>query len=274
MHTGIAALRESLVSTAEIRKFVRDVYLSRICLSLLIAIWLFTSVMVPGDRMQAISLPWRALFNAAGAFFFCLVGYLFLPVLLRATLARNIPFVWSNIAFYSLLAGADTIAFKVLFPGSERTGALGYWLTAVVMIAIAVPLVMLFFEEQTRARLSTRPELLPIWRPVRLPESTLEAHLPPEKRAPIRRLEAQNQYVRVVTDCGDTLLRMSLREAEEKLPPDTGMRIHRSIWMSRSQMQDLVFRNGNPKLLDPKGREYPVSRKKVAELRMLLAGRR
>ncbi len=274
MKGGLATtLRDTVVSRQDIRRLVGDIYLNRICLGFIGALWVFTTVFVPGDRVEVMSLPLRAVYNAAGMFFYCLTGYVGLPVIIRAALVRNIPFAWANVLFYSALAGIETIVFLAIFPESSGTQALFYWLTTTVMIVISVVLVAYHFEEHLRRRLSKHPDLLPIWRPQRLPQSRLEMMLPPESRAPVRRIEAQNQYVRVITETGETLLRMSLTEAESLLPAGNGLRIHRSIWMRTADMDELVFREGNPRLRDAERKEFPVSRKKVGELRRILERR-
>jgi len=263
-------LRGVIATTREIRRLVRDIYLHPGCLGLLAMIWVFTTLFAPGDRVQVMSLPLRALYNAAGALFYCLTGYLLLPHLLRATLLRNIPFIWTNVVFYAVLAGIETLAFLALFPEARGAHALFYWLTTTALIVIAVALAARHFEPVLRRRLSRQPELLPMWRPLRLPTSNLETLLPAGARGPVRRMEAQNQYVHVITEAGEALLRMSLSEAESRLPKGLGLRIHRSIWMRKADMDTLVFRRGNPRLRDIENREFPVSRRKVAELRAIL----
>ncbi len=254
----------------EFRRLVLDIYKNRSCLAMVGFVWLFTTVFSPGDRIQDMSLPLRAIYNAGGIFFYYLAGYLFLPSVLRWALSRNIPFVWINSLFYIFLAGIETVFFLSVFPDSNGFQVLYYWLTTVAMIIISVSLVTYYFENTVRNRLSRQPDLLPVWRPSVCPGSDLEILLPQEVRAPVRRIEAQNQYVRVLTRSGETLLRMSLNEAEGMLPANEGLRIHRSIWMHKGDMDELFFHNGNPRLRDVDKQVFPVSRKKVGELRRIL----
>ncbi len=265
-----AVLGDIVASDHEFRRLVLDIYRNRSCLFVVGFVWLFTTIFAPGDRMQDATLPWRAIYNAGGILFYYMAGYLLLPSVLRWGLSRNIPFVWVNSVFYMVLAGVETAFFLAVFPDSDGFQVLYYWLTTIVMIVISVSLLTYYFEDTVRKRLSRQPELLPLWRPLTLPDSNLELLLPQDVRAPVRRIEAQNQYVRVLTRTGEALLRMSLNEAEGMLPANDGLRIHRSIWMHKNEMEELFFHNGNPRLRNVEKQVFPVSRKKVDELRRIL----
>lgn len=184
----------------------------------------------------------------------------------------NIPFVWTTICFYAIIAGVGTTAFQLFFvPQASLVSGAWYWLTTLTMIVISVVAVVAYFERTLRQKLSSQPDLVPLWKPVRHVQCKLEAMLPAEIRAPIRRIEAQNQYIHVVTEKGDTLLRLSLTKAEECLPEESGLRIHRSIWIRKPDLNRLVFRDGNPRVVDQDASEYPVSRKMVGAIRTVLA---
>ena len=201
-----------------------------------------------------------------------LLGYWLVGHVLRFFIVRNIPFSWVVIGFYATLAGFEAFFFSTFMASNSDLVAAGwYWLTTLAMIIASVFAVTHYFEEPLRTNLSKDPGLVPIWRPVRLGSCALEALLPSDVRGPIQRIKAQNQYMKVVTDKGEALLRMSLAQAQECLPDEAGLRIHRSIWLRRSEISDLVFRDGNPKVIDACGAEYPASRKMVDDIRSILA---
>jgi len=82
----------------------------------------------------------------------------------------------------------------------------------------------------------------------------------PHRHARLLAVEAEDHYVRIHTESGSTLLRMRFRDAIAMLPPDSGVRTHRSWWVMRDAVRQ-VRRNRKGAvvtLLD--GRQVPVSR--------------
>lgn len=263
----------ALVPIGEFNTFIRKVYLHRACLFLAGASYLFTWFLAPGDRLEAMDLVPRAIYNGAWLLTYYLLGYAVIGYILRFFMVRKLPFVWVTVGFYGVLAGVETISFNGFFAAQpDPAAAFWYWLTTMVMIVVSVVAVVHFFEEPMRENLSKDPAILPVWRLAKLSGCALEAQLPHEVRAPIRRLEAQNQYVLVVTEAGEGLLRMSLTQAEAFLPGSAGLRIHRSVWIRSSEIESLVSRDGNPRVRDKNGQEFPVSRQKVADVRRVLQG--
>lgn len=86
-------------------------------------------------------------------------------------------------------------------------------------------------------------------------------------------LEAQNQYVSVTTKNGTQLIRMTLKSAAENLAPEAGLLVHRSRWLSNSEIRELVYRNGNPYVVNPSGEEFSISRKMVSKVKDIIEQR-
>ena len=80
-------------------------------------------------------------------------------------------------------------------------------------------------------------------------------------------MTAQNQYTLIQREDTQELVRMTLAEIIGQMPSNHGFRIHRSHWLRADQIDRVVYRNGNPKVVDRMGNELPLSRTKVDEIR-------
>jgi hypothetical protein len=92
--------------------------------------------------------------------------------------------------------------------------------------------------------------------------------LPPHLRGPILCLENEDHYVRVHTAQGSALVLIRMRDAVAQLEGQ-GARVHRSWWVARRAVAGAVRQDRNWKLRLLDGREVPVARASVAELRAL-----
>lgn len=128
------------------------------------------------------------------------------------------------------------------------------WLVGVVwVIAIAIEgLVVL-------ARLVHGTDA-PEPQPAPATDETFMRRLPVEKRGALVRLEAQDHYLKVVTQAGDALILMRLSDAEAELSDYDGLRVHRSHWVARDQVEQVVRKDGRLLLLMSDRTEVPVSR--------------
>ncbi len=83
--------------------------------------------------------------------------------------------------------------------------------------------------------------------------------VPVEIRGPILFLKGEDHYVRVVTEKGNSLLLMRLRDAISRLGNTDGLKAHRSYWVSRIAFHS-VFRSGHRRWLTlNSGEKLPVS---------------
>lgn len=101
-------------------------------------------------------------------------------------------------------------------------------------------------------------------------DDALQAQLPFSVRGPIRAVSAQDKYVEVITENGKHVLPMSLTSAIEQIEPISGMRVHRSVWLSWNAMDRIIYENGNPRVVCTCGGVWPVSRKFVKQLKSRL----
>lgn len=80
-------------------------------------------------------------------------------------------------------------------------------------------------------------------------------------------IENEDHYIRVHTSAGNALILMRLRDAVAQLAPLDGAQVHRSWWVARSAVSEVVRSDRRVSLRLVDGREVPVSRSSVAELR-------
>ena len=91
--------------------------------------------------------------------------------------------------------------------------------------------------------------------------------LDPGKRGALVSLSVQDHYVEVTTTRGRDLLLLRLTDAIEETAPEPGLRIHRSHWVATAHVAR-VRRQGDRGVLTLRdGRELPVSRARLPELR-------
>ncbi len=92
-------------------------------------------------------------------------------------------------------------------------------------------------------------------------------NLPAELGTDIIALEMEDHYVRVHTALGSQLVLMRLRDAMAHLSDVDGRQVHRSWWVARGAVEDVVREGRNMRLKLPREIEAPVSRAQVSELK-------
>lgn len=91
--------------------------------------------------------------------------------------------------------------------------------------------------------------------------------LPAELGSDIIALEMEDHYVRVHTALGSELVLMRLRDAVVHVADIEGRQTHRSWWVARGAVEDVVREGRNVRLVLARGIEAPVSRAQVSELK-------
>jgi hypothetical protein len=80
-------------------------------------------------------------------------------------------------------------------------------------------------------------------------------------------LQAEDHYVRVFTDRGDTLVRYRFSEAVREMRSHPGVQIHRSYWVALSAVQQVRPDGKGFRVKLQNGLEAPVSRSNLGVLR-------
>lgn len=91
--------------------------------------------------------------------------------------------------------------------------------------------------------------------------------LPPHLGRDLLALENEDHYVRAHTALGSTLILIRLRDAVAELAGVDGARVHRSWWVARAAIADVIRRDRAVALRLTNGLEVPVARATVPELR-------
>jgi hypothetical protein len=91
--------------------------------------------------------------------------------------------------------------------------------------------------------------------------------LPPELGTALLALEMEDHYVRAHTALGSDLILLRMRDAVAELGDLEGAQIHRSWWVARGAVRDVVREGRNLRLVLENGLEAPVSRAKARPLR-------
>jgi hypothetical protein len=107
----------------------------------------------------------------------------------------------------------------------------------------------------------------PVPAPAPPPPNPLLDQLPAELGSDIVALEMEDHYVRVHTALGSALVLMRLRDAMALVAEVEGMQVHRSWWVARGAVEDVLRDGRNVRLRLPRGIEAPVARAKIADLR-------
>jgi len=152
--------------------------------------------------------------------------------------------VWAG--FVMLLSGLVHMLNSLVF---AQWGAVSDWvyLTGTVgLVTVAVNVLVW----------AVTPPLRPEAAPER---SSFARRLPLELRAPLVRIEAQDQYLNVVTARGSTLILMRLSDAMAELAGE-GVQVHRSHWISVAAAQQHRRVGGRDLLVMSDGAQVPVSR--------------
>lgn len=118
------------------------------------------------------------------------------------------------------------------------------------------------------APIAEEPEPAPPPAPPEAVRPRLSDRLPPHLRsAAIHALQAEDHYLRVHTDAGTELILMRLGDAVPELEGIEGARTHRSWWVARDAIRQVIRLDGRAELTLPGGVVAPVSRSAYPALR-------
>ncbi len=93
------------------------------------------------------------------------------------------------------------------------------------------------------------------------------ARVAPQLDGMLLALQAEDHYLRVITDAGSALVLMRLADAVRELPPEQGMQVHRSWWVGYDAVKSIEKGAGRFSLGLADGTQVPVSRTYLAAVR-------
>jgi hypothetical protein len=91
--------------------------------------------------------------------------------------------------------------------------------------------------------------------------------------APIIYLKAELQYLKVVTEKGQTLILYNLRDAIAELPESDGIKTHRSYWVAASAIREFRGKGRQGQLVLNNSTEVPVSRSNLNHIKSFCENR-
>lgn len=197
---------------------------------------------------QALALPRAGLWVAA-----VLIATVPMSIAVQLLTSLPRPVLWPGLeammAHYLsvlVIGGAVTLLFNLIKPGQS---------SAPEMIA---PLPV---------RPAVSPAVSSVPRPGPAPSNPLIDLLPAALGSDVIALEMEDHYVRVHTALGSELVLMRLRDAMVHVAQIEGMQVHRSWWVARAAVEDVVREGRNVRLTLARGIKAPVARANVAVLR-------
>lgn len=98
-------------------------------------------------------------------------------------------------------------------------------------------------------------------------EPRILSHLPPRLGSDLLCLSMEDHYVRLHTTHGSVLVLMALSQALQELGDMDGLQVHRSWWVARHAVTEVIEDGRKLRLRLVGGIEAPVSRASVARLR-------
>lgn len=210
--------------------------------------------------------PWRPVVVSLGALFAgaipLLVGWLLYPLHILAKL-RICVIVLLNIGI-----SANIYAFaEPVIPHSFYTAGVLYYKDLIIGMLVFYGLGLGYLHLRLRRFYCFRRYLACQKR------RDLYSLLPADLRGAIVSVSAKDHYVNIVTEHGNHTHRMSMKQAVAMLPPDEGVQVHRSHWVSRGAILALEESAGRRFLRLRNGQSIPVSKAKLPEVKAILGTR-
>jgi len=88
--------------------------------------------------------------------------------------------------------------------------------------------------------------------------------------ASLHAVSSEDHYLRVHTDRGDKLILMRLADALHELASVEGLQTHRSWWVARQGVKEVIGKSGKQSLILKCGTEVPIARSRAKEVRETL----
>jgi hypothetical protein len=267
---SLTPFREDIRPLQVYRKELHRLLLRWETLTIVFSLILFSAIMVPGDFLSSLGVAHRGIITAVLCLLFAAFNFLLLPWILWGAARRNLPWVPVQMGCYVVLSLLCAVVALWSAGLTVSMFAVG-WLFVVIITHVAIGYVVfvLRFASEIPARVSEDPERFPLFWPMPVQTCRLQPLLAPDIQGRVLRMVVENQYLRVTTETGEEVIRCSLGQAEQLVAAGTGLRIHRSYWIARDQIDELFFENGNPRLKTTAGEVLPVSRSAQEMIRSL-----
>lgn len=207
-----------------------------------------------------------------------LVGYAIIrpTTLLALAIAHRLTLPEVPSASVGILVAAVPGSYAIAYLGGYRPGGgpqfqeLFQLYLHVALIGILVMLVFLLMERSAVSPAARELFLNPASAPQELAEpeagTSFLRRLPVAWRDQLIALEMEDHYVRAHGPGSSVLILLRMRDAEGELAGYDGLRVHRSWWVARQAVRQVLRTGRNITLRLDGGLEAPVARDRVAAL--------
>ncbi len=185
--------------------------------------------------------------------------------------ARNIPVVWVYVALYMVAHVVFHLIFGPLTYDPDFWYGLGRFGRTVVGGVVLTAVHATYQTGLVRHEYGRNPDLIPVYWPLSAKNIKQITIFSIGSFGKLRWMSAENKGTLLVTDTGEHSVRRSLQEMVSLIDPDLGFHCHRSLWVARAEIENLVYINGNPHIEIDGGKVFPISRTSVAPIRAHLA---
>lgn len=264
-----------MLTKAELTVWLRGLMKDKVFISAYAVVFLALVIVERGHAVPSISQFQHALYVLAWVIAFYAFYFFAGPTLFYWSIRNSVCVFWATLGSYLIILFLKTfIVTHLLAGGSSFKHAILYYFTSAFVSSVITYAIFLHFRTQAIKGFGYDPLKYLFRRPPKQTDCPIQMKLDETNRGPLLMLEAQNQYVSVTTENGTQLIRMTLKSAAENLDSEAGLLVHRSRWLSNSEISDLVYRNGNPFVVNPGGDEFSISRKMVAKVKEVIEQRR
>ncbi len=183
------------------------------------------------------------------------------PIETREAFLGRIPGLWLQV--FAVHAGFGTLIWGILFAGWFTLPS-GYFSSDCSETPSATDAAQGEQDNSPEEPAAHRAEIVALAPP-------LLKHLPQQKRGRLWAISAERRHVRVRTSKGEHVLLMRLSDAIAQCQAVAGLQVHRSHWVARDGVRDLVEAGGNMDVRLHDGTLIPVSRNRRSLARESLA---
>lgn len=174
---------------------------------------------------------------------------------------RNLPFTYTTLGFWLVFMGVNFVTLHWLLLEDPQLWVEAWKLARLLIYSTFYHFFLMWITRRDLLPiLGKDPRLVPYFWPVKDVQKRIAsaALIDGDLAGDVLSLQAQNQYVRVETTQGGGLVRTTLRAAIDRLPPESGLQIHRSWWVAMTEVEGASFDRDRAELTSPAQRSYPV----------------
>lgn len=263
-----------MLTKADLTVWLRGLMKDKVFISAYAVVFLALVVVERGHAVPNISQFQHALYVLAWVIAFYAFYYFAGPSLFYWSIRNSICVFWTTLGSYLIILFLKTfIVTHLLAGGSSLKHAILYYITSAFVSSVITYAIFLHFRSQAIKGFGYDPLKYLFRSPPKQTDCPVQLMLDEKNRGPILMLEAQNQYLSVTTENGTQLIRMTLKSATESLDSEAGLLVHRSRWLSNREISGLIYKNGNPYVVNPSGDEFSISRKIVSKVKDIIEQR-